>query len=134
MPTYSGVWTLPAQMQAQAQGLWPVVLDNRALFGGGNNGDYTNVISYVDISSTGNATDFGDLTITLQGLGSCSSVSRGIFGGGTGGSPAADRNVINYVTIATTGNASSFGELSARYADVKACSSSTRGVFGGGYV
>ena len=32
------------------------------IFGGGYNGAATNIINYITIGSTGDATDFGDLT------------------------------------------------------------------------
>ena len=38
------------------------------LFGGGNTGSASNVIDYVTIASTGNATDFGDLTVAREAV------------------------------------------------------------------
>jgi len=38
----------------------------RGVFGGGTTGSVSNVIDYITISSTGNATDFGDLTDARQ--------------------------------------------------------------------
>ena len=80
----------------------------RGLTGGGNDGapNYvnTNIIDYVTIASTGNATDFGDLTgmtgIKIRGA---SSETRGTF--------LKTGNTICYVTIASTGNATDFGDL-----------------------
>lgn len=86
-----------------------------------------NTINYVTIATTGNATYFGDLTITMAYLGGCSSSTRGVFAGQAGST------VISYVTIATLGNAVSFGSLTAAASfGVAACSSQTRGVFAGG--
>jgi len=101
------------------------------VFGGGYaSPTYSNIIDYITISTTGNATDFGDLTIANQYLAACSSSTRGVFGGGS--TPPGTTNTLNYINIATTGNATDFGDLTvARYA-LAACSSSTRGVFGGG--
>jgi len=83
------------------------------LFGGGTTGSASNVIDYVTIASTGNATDFGNLTVAREGVAGCSSATRGLFGGGN--APPAS-NVIDYVTIASTGNATDFGNLTvARY-------------------
>jgi len=83
--------------------------NNRGIFAGGLNNTpaYVNVLDYINISSTGNAADFGDLTIVRAGFGSCSSGSgnRGVFGGGN------SYNVIDYVTITSTGNAADFGDL-----------------------
>jgi hypothetical protein len=105
----------------------------RGVFGGG--GDVTlnpaavvfNVIEYITIASTGNATDFGDLTQARNSLAACSSSTRGVFGGGY------ITNIIDYITIATTGNATDFGDLTVPRGYLAACSSSTRGVFGGGH-
>jgi hypothetical protein len=61
MPSYSGVWTLPAVMQAIGSQNWPSYIDTsrRGIFGGVTT--WNNVINYVNISSGGNATDFGTL-------------------------------------------------------------------------
>ena len=103
----------------------------RGVFGGGYTPTLSNVIDYVTIATTGNATDFGDLTLTRWGLSACSSSTRGIFGGGY--LAPTMRNVIDYITIATTGDATDFGDLTITRGGLAACSSSTRGVFGGGY-
>ena len=105
-------------------------LGNRGLFGGGLTPTRVNTINFITISSTGNATDFGDLTQARQGLAACSSSTRGVFAGGQ--TPVGISNVIEYVTISSTGNAQDFGDLSAAKRYLSACSSSTRGVFGGG--
>jgi hypothetical protein len=97
----------------------------RGLFGGGYTS--TNTIDYIDITNTGNATDFGDLTVSRYGVASCSSETRGLWAGGF-----ANLNVIDYVTIASTGNATDFGDLTVGLRDKAGCSSSTRGLFGGG--
>lgn len=102
---------------------------DRAVVGGGHLGSFTNVIQYFAIPSTGNATDFGDLTVARGSAASCSSGSRGVFGGGTDGSI---KDTIDYVTIATTGNATDFGNLSLGKRDLAACSDGSRGVFAGG--
>ena len=87
-------------------------------------------LDYVTISSTGNALDFGDLTVARGRMGSVCSSTRGVIGGGEG-SPA-DSNVIDYITIASTGNAQDFGDMiTASEGDNGGCSNSMRGVFGG---
>jgi hypothetical protein len=84
------------------------------LFSGGRNnlGNPFNIIEYITIATTGNATDFGDLTQNTSGHGACSSLVTGVFGGG--GSSA---NVISYVTIASTGDAADFGDLTDTMTD-----------------
>ena len=103
------------------------------LFGGGFTSGFVNlnVISYISISTLGDATDFGDLTSATYSLAACSSSTRGLFGGGSTGSRV---NTIEYVTIATVGNATDFGDLTTATQALAACSSSTRGLFGGGFV
>ena len=64
-----------------------------------------NIIDYITIGSTGNATDFGDLT-TSDILRGGSNNTRAVF---MGGAPSND--VIDYVTIGSTGNATDFGDL-----------------------
>ena len=52
----------------------------RGVFAGGNDGvtGALNVIDYINISSTGNATDFGDLTNSRLGAGACSGAHGGL--------------------------------------------------------
>ena len=72
--------------------------------------NYYNIIDYVTISSTGDATDFGDLSVARYSNGAGSNSIRAIFGGGYSGSAS---NVIDYITIASTGDAADFGDLAA---------------------
>lgn len=107
----------------------------RGLFGGGSahsGGSLQNSVEYITVSTTGNGTDFGDLTLARSQLASCSSNTRGVWAGGqiSGG----NTNTIDYVTIANIGNATDFGDLTVSRYTVKGCSSSTRGLFAGGYV
>jgi hypothetical protein len=91
----------------------------------------TNVIDYINISSTGNAKDFGDTTNSRWGVGSCSSSTRGLIGGGY---TPVNLNVIDHITIASTGDAQDFGDLTNPRRALGSCSSSTRGIFAGGYL
>ena len=69
-----------------------------------------NNIEYVTIASTGNGSDFGDLTQARSSQAATSSSVRAIWmGGNTSG---GDQNTIDYITIASTGNATDFGDLS----------------------
>ena len=72
----------------------------------------TNVIEFITIASTGDATDFGDLITAARQTGSSggSNKIRGVFVGG--GVHPSYNNTIEFVTIATTGNASDFGDIS----------------------
>ena len=72
-----------------------------------------NTIDFVTIATTGNASDFGDLTVASSGknAGSSSDQIRGIFAGGRTGAGASEINTIDFVTIAATGHASDFGDM-----------------------
>ena len=71
----------------------------------------SNVIEYITIASTGNATDFGDATIGAGSRGSSNSSTRVFAGGGyESGTPV---DVIEYITTASTGNGTDFGDLNS---------------------
>jgi hypothetical protein len=130
----SGIWKLKDIWVAIRGDNWVKDLSgNRGLFAGGDLAPgYSNVIDYIGIASTGNATDFGDLITGVYGNnnGAVGSTTRGLFAGGGGGT-AAGINEISYVTIASAGNATDFGDLTeAGRAFGAGISSSTRGVFG----
>jgi hypothetical protein len=103
------------------------------VFGGGNVPAVSNVIDYITISTVGNATDFGDLTVARKQGGSASSSTRAVFAGGRSTpSPIVDSNVMDYITIATTGNATDFGDLANGRLGTSGVSNTTRGCFMGG--
>ena len=88
-------------------------------------------IEYIAIATTGNATDFGNLTNARHyAPGGVGDGTYGVFGGGYDSSYS---NVIDYVTISTTANASDFGDLTtAQKAFTTAAGDGTKGVFFGG--
>ena len=99
----------------------------RGVFGGGGvTSGNSSLIEYINISSQGNAINFGNLTAARRYTTSCASNVRGIIYGGTG------QTAIDYITIASEGNGISFGTANNRAGSASA-SSSTRGLFGGGY-
>ena len=103
----------------------------RGVFGGGGTSPLSsNTIDYVQISTQGNAIDFGDLTQARRMPSSCSSSTRGLWGGGY---DPTSYNIIDYITIATTSNALDFGDLTAARLGLTACSNSTRGLFAAGF-
>ena len=105
----------------------------RGIFFGGGYSSPTlyDVIDYVTISTTGNAQDFGNLTLARNTTGACSSLTRGVCAGGFDGSSFF--NLMDYVTISSTGNAKDFGDLSGIRIHIGGCSNSIRGIFGGGW-
>jgi len=102
----------------------------RGLFaGGGDPPNGEDVIDYVNIASTGNAIDFGNLSVARSNLASCSSSTRGLWAGGYG---PGRRDEIDFVTISSTGNATDFGNLVGARWDPGGLSNETRGVFASG--
>ena len=84
----------------------------RGVFAGGADSPgnaAVNIIHFVTLASTGNSTDFGDISAAkrIEGGGTSSHV-RGLIAGSA--SPA-QTNIIEFVTIATTGDAQDFGDL-----------------------
>ena len=75
--------------------------------GGGTSGN-RNIIDYITIATTGDATDFGDLITDRRSHGSASSPTRGVVAGAY-----PNTNSIEYITILTTGNSLDFGDLTA---------------------
>ena len=104
----------------------------RGIAGGGyvSPGAYVNTIGYVTIQTTGNFSDFGDLTSQRSRCGGIHNATRGIF---TGGFEPATTNTIDYITMSTLGNATDFGDQLYGAASLACCSSSTRGTAAGGY-
>ena len=102
----------------------------RTVTGGGfNSPNFTNILDFITISNTANATDFGDLTLARRNIGGAGNSTRGIFFGG--GSPSVT-DTIDFITIATAGNASDFGNTTSAKSSVGSFASPTRAVFGGG--
>ena len=92
----------------------------------------SNVIEFVTIASTGDASDFGDLITGRGAMGTCSSPTRGIFAGGGQSSPVVAIQAIEFVTIQTLGNGTDFGQLSDAALDAYGgASSTTRGLLSG---
>ena len=107
----------------------------RGLVMGGGHPTCTNVIEYVNVDSTGNALDFGDLTAPTNRLANAcfASRTRGFAAGGGSPAPNSYVNKIEYVTISSTGDGVDFGDLSGNYNESSSVSNSTRGVIYAGY-
>ena len=96
----------------------------RGIFFGGqsspsnSDNNLTNVIDFITIASTGDATDFGDLTFStnngkLNAMSGLPSATRVVMPGGDTFS-SGSVNTIEYVEISTTGNSTDFGTLATR--------------------
>ena len=146
-PSFSGVWSLEAQGQAVKADTWEsppfgyAGASTVAFFAGGlfqNTGDAAdnrNVIEFVNIASTGNGSDYGDLTTGRSQFmnGTVASTTRGLFAGGSRPS-ATHLNTIDFITMASKANAADFGDLTTTKKHGSAFSSSTRGVYANGQV
>ena len=98
---------------------------------GPNNGGI-NIIDYINISSTGNASDFGDDHVESYGskfAAGAGSRTRAVW---TGSYNPATPSCIRYNTIASTGNAIDFGDMSYAAAFCAAASNQTRNIIMGG--
>ena len=105
----------------------------RAVFIAGIAPSATNVMSYVTISTLGDAADFGDSLEDDygQGSGNASNAVRSILAGANNpsGNPL---NTISFFSVSTLGNAKDFGDLATVRRGTGAVASGTRAVFGGG--
>jgi hypothetical protein len=103
--------------------------NTRGVFFGGRDSSIPqtyNIIDYITIASTGDATDFGDLPSLVYSNTATSSSTRGLSMGGYVGS--AQSNVINYITLASTGDSTDFGDLATGASGAAATSNCHGGI------
>ena len=131
--TSGGIWKVTdAATNLLTKGTWPgdPTPGGRMVVGGGDTPSSTGVanIDYITISTTGDATDFGDLTAhgSNTEVGALGSFTRGVFEAG------GSSNVIDYITFASTGNAADFGDLTVTHTAHDGCGNATRGMMGAG--
>ena len=101
---------------------------------GGSDPGTLNTIQFVSVSSTGNTSDFGDISasnVARAGY-SANDRTRGVFGGG--GTPQ-NTNVLHYITIQSTGNSIDYGDLTSEPGQYRMgnVASTTRGLLMGLY-
>ena len=85
------------------------------------NNAITNTVDSVEIATTGDALDFGDLIDSKFGAGGIGSPTRGLFCGG--GTPTR-QSAIDYFTISTRGNGQDFGDI---FGDTRTLAGATGG-------
>ena len=88
--------------------------NDRGVFGGGvdSGSNYSNVIDYITISTTGNATDFGDLGYVSSDLEGTTATSNGTSDMGV----FSLIGILRYITISSPSNASLYGSVTyAKY-------------------
>ena len=99
----------------------------------GTSPNYSNIIQFVTFSSTGNASDFGDINSARAAVGNLSNQTRAMcFGGSL--SDGSKPTQIDAVTIASEGNAFDFGDMSTYVGNTANLASSTRGIMAGGTI
>ena len=103
----------------------------RGVFMGGVTPSVVNTMDYIEIATTGNALDFGDLGALKRQSGGMASSTRGLSTGG-GPSPALTSR-IDYVIMSSQGGASDFGDLTVAKAYMANANSSTRGLIMGAW-
>ena len=130
-----GVGTLPNGIWMEVDSWSPDLMTGgtRGLIAGGYTGSsQSDVIDYINVNTTGNAIDFGDMITAGQNIGGGSaSRTRGIAGGMSAPNII---NTIEFVTIASTGASINFGDLSLARTQLSNFSNSTRSIFAGGSV
>jgi len=89
-----------------------------------------NVIEKIDIPTTGNSVDYGDLSTSSYHIGACGNSTRAVFAGGSAGGDAI--NVIQFISTSGGGTGSDFGDLTVALNQTSALSNSTIGMIGGG--
>ena len=105
--------------------------DSRGILFAGNNGGNFNDINYINMSSYGDAIDFGNMQAATTAGGACSSNTRAIYAGGQW--PSVYSAHIQYITMASKGNATDFGgDLNVGADFLGGFSNATRGLFAGG--
>ena len=96
----------------------------RGIFGSGTTPGANNFIGFINVDTTGDSSDFGDLSYARRGVAALASRTRGVFAGGR----SSDNNGIDFVTIASTGNAADFGDLTITSHHGTGISDGTRGI------
>ena len=107
----------------------------RGVWGGGfvdgSPATYSNVLDFIEISSAGNAVDFGDM-VSVSYSGAYGSQVSGMWGGGrTPGT--VNTTAINKINFGSLGNSTNFGDLrTARGGPGDATANRTKGIYAGG--
>ena len=106
----------------------------RGVFAGGIlGGSRTARMNYIEIATTGDSAEFGNLTQTASQGAALGSSVRGVAGGGSPSSPSGTTN-IDYFIFSSNGGAYDFGSFSEAGFEKSAASNNTRGLFFGSSV
>jgi len=121
-------YSAPSDASGSVSPVAPVGL----IFGGFNDsGTRRNNVDKITLSTSGNASDFGDLQRAVSSMGAAASGTRALKFGGrhtSGGGSGKLTDEIDYFTIASSGNATDFGNLVSALEANCGLSNSTRAV------
>ena len=125
------VWDIREAYKQQRNNAWS--RGDTAICAGGDTPSISAVTDTIQISTTGNAIDFGDLSTTSSNGGAVGSSVRGVVAGGyVGGSPD-NINTIQYINFQTKGNFADFGDETTARRALSGSGNNVRGLFAGGY-
>ena len=130
----SGVWTLQEALMYINSGVFPNVANANptGAFGGGG-GSVLARIDFINPNTTGNAADFGDLSVARKALAGVGNRVYGVFVGGEQADGTA-LNTMDNITWASQGNAVDWGDLTSATTKLAAAGNNVRAVVGGGQV
>ena len=114
-----------------------VTRSGRVIYAGGNPGSSPNTksdIEFLNATTLGNSSIFGDLSESVRNKAGGSSSTRGIFSSGASPNSSSNTDVIEYVTIQSAGDSIDFGNSTAARRNPGGASNSTRFLTAGGYV
>ena len=108
---------------------------SRGIFAGGSGSPAVNkdTIDFINIQSTGNAVDFGNMSAAIARPSGVANSTRGLLVGGSGPSSPYYLNSIEYITMSSLGNSEDFADVSTRLWYQSGGANDTRAVVGGGY-
>ena len=109
--TASGVWSIHEALRFVKADNFPNPdnLGPTGAFGGGG-GSVLSRIDFISIPTTGNATDWGDLSVARKELAAVGNSINGVFVGGRIASSPYQTTTMDYITWASQGNAADWGD------------------------
>jgi hypothetical protein len=132
----AGIGTLAAGQWEEIVATSPDVQTGgtRGVFSGGftpgSSPGNQDVMDYINIATTGDAIDFGDLSAARSALGATSDRTRGLV---LGGYTPSNTDTIEFFTFASTGSRADFEDLTFARRYPTGSSNGTRGLIAGGY-
>ena len=106
----------------------------RGIFASGHTPSVVKTIDVINIASTGDSTDWGDvITDGMAFAGGASNNNRGVFTGALTGTSPNRVNTIQALTMPTNGMIYDFGDLTYTVQQMTGAGNETRGVYSSGY-